>query len=240
MEFEPRLNDTGITWAGEYSSGNNIDCTSSTISSSQDCHQGRDATHNDDSDGNAGFSFTKLDVNGTPLADQSVDYAATPWACVQDNVTGLVWEVKTTDGGLHDKNDRYNWYNTNSATNGGADGDVDDDGAICSGYNSSNSSSFCNTQAFTARVNTQSLCGQTDWRVPDINELHSIAHHGKVNLSIDENYFPNTASSIFWASSPYASDSRFVWIFGFSSGVASFSNHRAEFHVRLVRGGQWF
>ncbi len=98
-----KLNDTGITWSGEYPSGNNVDCTSTTITSPQDCNQGRDATHNDDSDGHAGFSFTKLDANGTPLADQSVDYATTPWSCVQDNVTGLVWEVKTTTADIHNK-----------------------------------------------------------------------------------------------------------------------------------------
>ena len=28
---------------------------------------------------------------------------------VQDNVTGLVWEVKTDDGGLRDKDNTYTW-----------------------------------------------------------------------------------------------------------------------------------
>ena len=65
----------------------------------QDCSHGRDTTHNDNSDGHAGFSYTKLDSNGKPLPDQTVDYATTPWACVKDNVTGLIWEVKTDDGG---------------------------------------------------------------------------------------------------------------------------------------------
>ncbi|MCP3952026.1 MAG: hypothetical protein GY697_07375, partial [Desulfobacterales bacterium] len=86
------LNDTGIDWGGEYTSGNNSDCTSNTVP--QDCDQGRDASNNNNSDGHAGFSFTKLDANGNPLVDQSIDYATTPWSCVKDNVTGLVWEVK--------------------------------------------------------------------------------------------------------------------------------------------------
>lgn len=34
------LNDTGITWGGEYPSGNNTDCTGDTISA-QDCSHGR-------------------------------------------------------------------------------------------------------------------------------------------------------------------------------------------------------
>jgi hypothetical protein len=28
---------------------------------------------------------------------------------VQDNVTGLIWENKTDDGGIHDKDNTYNW-----------------------------------------------------------------------------------------------------------------------------------
>lgn len=235
-----KLNDTGITRAGDYPTGNNVDCTiTGTNNSPQDCNTGRDVTHPDPTDGHAGFSFTKLDDNGTPIANQADDYATTPWACVQDNVTGLVWEVKTDDGGLHNKDDRYNWYNTNSATNGGADGSADDDGAICSGYNVADSSTYCNTQAFAARVNTQSLCGQTDWRVPDINELHSIVHQGKVNPAIDTNYFPNTVSDVgFWSSSPYASNSVDAWRLVSSNGLDGYSYRSNDGYVRLVRGGQ--
>ncbi len=236
-----KLNDTGITWAGKYASGNNVNCTiTGTNTSPQDCNQGRDANPltNSDDDGHAGFSFTKLDDNGMPIANQADDYDTTPWSCVQDNVTGLVWEVKTDDGGFHDKDDTYNWYNTDSATNGGADGYADDDGPICSGYNVADSSTFCNTQAFAARVNTQSLCGQTDWRVPDINELHSIVHQGKVNPAIDANYFPNTVSSWFWSSSPDAGSSDSAWglYFGYGSDGSGYRGNSG--YVRLVRGGQ--
>ncbi|MCI5133083.1 MAG: hypothetical protein D3904_16605, partial [Candidatus Electrothrix sp. EH2] len=54
------LNDTGITWSGNYMSGNNSSCVSSTTSygdnvvAAQDCSYGRDADHDDDSDGYAG------------------------------------------------------------------------------------------------------------------------------------------------------------------------------------------
>ncbi|CAK8712687.1 hypothetical protein GKODMF_04265 [Candidatus Electrothrix gigas] len=245
------LNDTGITWSGNYASGNNTTCVASNVPdgdnvvTAQDCSHGRDAIHNDDSDGHAGFSYTKLDSNGEPLPDQTVDYATTPWACVKDNVTGLIWEVKTDDDGLHDKDDTFTWYNTNSATNGsadddgkdgsaddggkdgsaddggkdgsaddggkdgsaddggkdgsaddggkdgsaddggkdgsdddgGKDGSADDggkdgsadDGGVCYGYNSDDSSTFCNTEAYVNRVNNMAgLCGASDWRMPTL------------------------------------------------------------------------
>ena len=60
------LNDTGITWGGSYPSGNNAGCTGEEIGA-QDCSHGRDFTNNDNSDGHAGFSFTKLDASGLPL-----------------------------------------------------------------------------------------------------------------------------------------------------------------------------
>ncbi|HOP23574.1 MAG TPA: hypothetical protein PLX38_12515 [Gammaproteobacteria bacterium] len=103
FELQIPLNDTGITWGGGYPDGNNATCTSN-ISEPQDCNHGRDATHNDDSDCHAGFSFTKLDMSGNPIPA-----SATQWSCVRDNVTGFVWEVKTDYEGIHDKDITYRW-----------------------------------------------------------------------------------------------------------------------------------
>jgi len=57
------LNDTGITWGGNYPSGNNADCTGETIGE-QDCSYGRDylaeqGQLNKVGAGDAGFDFTK-------------------------------------------------------------------------------------------------------------------------------------------------------------------------------------
>jgi hypothetical protein len=50
-------------------------------------------------------SYTKLDEHGNELPD-----SATSWSMVRDNVTGFIWEVKTDDGSIHDKDNKYNWY----------------------------------------------------------------------------------------------------------------------------------
>ncbi len=242
--FKARLNDTGITWSGNYASGNNATCVSSTtpdgdnVVAAQDCSHGRDATHNDDSDGHAGFSYTKLDSNGVPLADQSADYATTPWACVKDNVTGLIWEVKTDDSGLHDKDGKYTWYNTDPETNGGADGSENDGGYTCYGYDSSNSTMFCNTQAYVSRVNAAGWCGASDWRMPTVKELESLAHDGRYKPAIDVDYFPNTLSSGVWSGSPFVGTDR-AWLVGFYNGNSNTYYYRDDScAVRLVRGGQ--
>ena len=49
-------------------------------------------------------SYTKLDEKGELLPDD-----ASTWAMVKDNVTGLIWENKTDDGSIHDKDKQYSW-----------------------------------------------------------------------------------------------------------------------------------
>lgn len=236
VPFVP-LNDTGITWGGSYPWGNNPGCTGEEIGA-QDCSHGRDKTHNDNSDGHAGFSFTKLDANGVPLADQAVDSATTPWACVQDNVTGLIWEVKTNDGGLHDQDGSYTWYNTNPATNGGANGEANPGGDTCEGYTSGNAATYCNTQAYVARVNAAGWCGKSDWRMPTVKELEGIVSFGAKNLAIDTAYFPNTPSSLVWSGSPYAYNSDYAWNVYFYAGYSFYGFRYYSGQVRLVSGGQ--
>ncbi len=49
-------------------------------------------------------SYTKLDAQGNALPDSSAS-----WSMVKDNVTGLIWEGKTNDGSIHDRDNMYNW-----------------------------------------------------------------------------------------------------------------------------------
>ena len=51
-------------------------------------------------------SYTKLDEYENDLPD-----SATEWVMVRDNVTGLIWEVKTDDGSIHDRHNTYSWQN---------------------------------------------------------------------------------------------------------------------------------
>jgi len=87
-----KLNDTGITQCADVST-NGLSCPVTNYPN-QDAQHGRDVTANDDSDGHAGFSFTKLDTNGNELLANATD-----WSCVKDNVTGLIWEVKQGGNG---------------------------------------------------------------------------------------------------------------------------------------------
>ena len=54
-------------------------------------------------------SYTKLDAQGNALPDSD-----SSWSMVKDNVTGLMWEMKTDDGSIHDKDNTYNWGDAQS------------------------------------------------------------------------------------------------------------------------------
>ena len=158
----------------------------------EDCEHGRDVTANDPSDGHAGFSYTRLNSDGSEYSG-SGDYATEPWACVLDNVTGVIWEVKTTDGGTHDTNIEYTWYN--------ADG-VDIDGTI---FRGSDNGINPTTQELVDATNAEQLCGLSNWRLPTSSELVSIRNNTIVidgdNFSVDSDYFPNLKSVSLWSSS---------------------------------------
>lgn len=49
-------------------------------------------------------SYTKLGADGRELPRE-----AKQWAMVRDNATGLIWEVKTTDGSIHDQDKVFDW-----------------------------------------------------------------------------------------------------------------------------------
>ena len=88
------LNDSGITTNQCYQAGSDVlvACNTSgatTLNPAQDGMVGRDVTIPGPSDGKLGFSFTATS------------------GCVKDNVTGLTWEVKTTDGGARDWTKTY-------------------------------------------------------------------------------------------------------------------------------------
>ncbi len=55
-------------------------------------------------------SYTKLGQGGVALSDAAAP--ADGWLMVRDNVTGLIWEIKTDDNSIHDRDNTYTWDNT--------------------------------------------------------------------------------------------------------------------------------
>ncbi|MBT6478936.1 MAG: DUF1566 domain-containing protein, partial [Gammaproteobacteria bacterium] len=69
-------------------------------------------------------------------------------------------------------------------------------------------------------------------------QLRTIVDYSRYNPSINQGYFPNTKSSYYWSSSPYAYYSPNAWHVGFDGGYGNRSGKYNYEYVRLVRGGQ--
>lgn len=159
-------------------------------------------------------------------------FSSVTGGCVRDNTSGLMWEIKTADGGLRDWNKTYSNYDSTLSVQKYdsvnfvfvAPTQVDIDA-------SSNSVSFQNV------VNATNLCGFSDWRLPTLEELQSIVKPDQVP-TIDATWFPNTHTSGYWSASPVAGFSGSAWFVNFDDKAALNSFRDLRMHVRLVRAGQ--
>ena len=224
------LNDTGVALCGS-GVANNLNCPILGYVN-QDAQYGLDAQSPSSVDGDAGFNFTKLDSSGAALAS-----SANSWACVKDNITGLIWESKT----LNNKDDLFQWYSSDSTNNAGSSGHNASGESICVGFDASDPTSYCNTEAYVDRVNAGSYCGITNWRMPNKQELNSIVNYNSVEPAIDFAYFENTSTAVYWSGTPSFSSSTasdFAWAISFQYGGTAKQNKDTKLRVRLVSDGQ--
>jgi hypothetical protein len=168
--------------------------------------------------------FIKIDAMGTAI---DLPAANISWRCVLDKKTGLLWEVKTSDGGLQDASQTYSWYMPQSRLNGGFPG-YENEG-ICT-------LQLCNTQSYIDAINQMQLCGISRWRLPTREELRSIVDYQikYPGPTINKNYFPGTVSQFYWSSVPDANDKDSAWGIGFSFGYDYAYSKSNLGHVRLV------
>ncbi|MGY6630141.1 MAG: Lcl C-terminal domain-containing protein [Wenzhouxiangella sp.] len=214
-----QINDTGITaCAGG-------DCPVPGLPG-QDAEFGRDALALSGQlgklgNGEAGFDFTKLDIDGEPLPA-----SASEWACVRDNYTGLVWEAKQNNAAASGHfAHTFSWYQPDGEINGGSPGQAD--GGSCQG-------TACDTRAFVMAFNEARVCGVSDWRLPTRQELASIVHAGRSQPSLDPAFFP-LGAGWFWTATPVAADPASAWLVDFDDGSIRTEEKTQAGRVRLVR-----
>jgi len=190
-------------------------------------------------------SYTKLGLNGVTLPDSATEGGG--WIMTRDNVTGMIWEMKTDHGGIHDKDNTYTWCDTNAATNGGNQG-------TC-GTGTGNAAT--DTEAFIKALNEANYGGFSDWRMPTVKELSSLINstYHWPEPTIDTAWFPNTMLwTPYWSSTPTAGyafgvDHRdYAWYvrfdFGLILGIETAPDKidrgkkSKPYHARAVRAGQ--
>jgi murein DD-endopeptidase MepM/ murein hydrolase activator NlpD len=154
-------------------------------------------------------SYTKMDASGNDLPDN-----ATAWPMVRDNVTGLIWENKTDDGTIHDKDNTYNWQNAQDI--------------LIAQLNAANFGGYSDWRLPTLLELSLLVYAGKPYPGPTINTT----------------YFLETALAPYWSSSTVAGFPDRAWRLHFSNGVSDASNYTSSSKsfsccVRAVRGGSF-
>lgn len=166
--------------------------------------------------------YLKKSNDGKILGDDSET-----WSCVEDTNNGLTWEIKSNDGGVHDKNNSYTWFQPSllEVVRGVANG------GQCKG------DSDCDTQSYVQTMNKKNYCGYSDWRLPTREEMLSIVSFesaaSKVTINVD--YFPDALPSWYWTASSNENHPDHAWYVLFRNGIALNDLKERAKHVRLVR-----
>lgn len=78
---------------------------------------------------------------------------------------------------------------------------------------------------------------QSDWRLPNRNELASLVERKCVAPAINVTVFAGTAAQSFWTSSPYAQNGLLAWYVDFNAGDVAVALKSGAKNIRLVRAG---
>jgi hypothetical protein len=161
-------------------------------------------------------SFTKLDDEGNDLPED-----AGTWHMVRDEVTGLIWEVKTADGSMHDANRSFTWYDPDPSMNLGNPG-VERNGD--------------DTSDFIEALNAEVYGGYSDWRLPTVVEMAMLRNFARGNPSAFVQYFPLASGTNYWTSTTYSCNPGHAWMIWLMGGEVYHRAKSAAYRVRAVRG----
>jgi hypothetical protein len=161
---------------------------------------------------------------GDTTAGLSRSYVDHGLGFVKDQRTGLWWEKKSDDGGLHDKDDAYTWTSDTRIADGTA------------------------FTTFLAALNTPPcFAGHCDWRLPTSFELYSLVDMGyflpTAGPMFDAGCLPGcgvatcncTSGGGYWSSSTPKSFDELAWLVDFGSGAVVLGYKMQSYHVRAVR-----
>jgi len=151
--------------------------------------------------------YKKVDMQGLAVSSWQG-----PWSCVLDTRTGLIWENKTDDEGIHDGNWTYSWFLNNQGTANNGD---------CYFENSR-----CDTEDLIRRMNSEATCGKTAWRLPSTQELLTLVDNQAMvgEAKIANDFFPHTRAGVYWTSNHGQELEQSMHLNGFGANVVNFAS----------------
>ncbi|MBQ4835538.1 MULTISPECIES: DUF1566 domain-containing protein [Pseudoalteromonas] len=127
--------------------------------------------------------FTKVTHDGVLLSPWQG-----PWACVLDKQNHLLWEVKTDNESIHDGYWTYSWFDGVHGKRNFGDCYYEPD--------------RCDTSDLIRRTNEQTLCAQSNWRLPTAAELNSLIQSptSPAQPHIANDFFIHIKQGDYWTS----------------------------------------
>ena len=180
-------------------------------------------------DSQSGISrYRKFDRNG-----EAVTAASAKFACVLDETTGLMWEIKIdndTNSPRH-FSQRFRWGGRGAEAAEVSHTSSDNPDPLVGRF-------YPDWNALLDAVNTSELCGYDDWRVPHIDALRSLVDETQADIKIDPDYFPHAAKGIYWSASAFERYPEHAQTINFADGKNYYYNgfRGDKAYVRLVRG----
>ena len=169
-------------------------------------------------------AFVSAEMRKMASDGELLSYDSTRWACVLDQETSLVWEVKTEDKGLQYALNTYTWFDGITGR---------EDGTFSKNCYWGKS---CNTKSYVDDINKRKVCGYSDWRLPSRSELNSIVdYYGESDTLIDSNFFPNTQTNSYWTSTVVKGSSKLAYEIPFFYGGSMARDKTIDTFIRLVR-----
>jgi len=89
-----------------------------------------------------------------------------------------------------------------------------------------------------AYCNALTLGGHTNWRLPNIKELHSILYLTKTTApNINTSFFPNTQSAYYWSSTTFVGTLDYAWYVNFNIVGSQFAmtSPQSKLNTEYVR-----
>jgi len=171
------------------------------------------------------FDMTRINQDGSN--NDGSDFSKRPWACVRDNQSGITWEVKSPEPGLHGINNTYSWYDPDQDSNGGYAGKAN--GGVCTG-------SDCDTDSYAKAVNAKKLCGLADWHLPSRFELNTIVDTSIFfpGPTLAKAFFPEALPGKYWTDTTFKTRRAGAWVWRFDYGNDYVVEKSEALNVRLV------
>jgi hypothetical protein len=176
---------------------------------------------------------------------------------ILDRTTALVWEKKSDDGSVHDKDNLFTWTASGTAADGTAFT------VLLAQLNNrceSDESADCTAGGDAACAGVGGPCGfagHRDWRLPEVNrdggreELESLVDLAEpppmtpgamkapctAGCVVTDPTCSCTALPYYWAATTYGANPAFAWAVGFGGGDVANGIKTDSNAVRAVRGG---